>query len=251
MIDFSELIVHHLADHPVAQLGPLVITKHMELISLSAGLAAVIVIGAARGRGMFFRRLRTALEAYITFLFVDVIRPALGSDAVRFLPYFLTLFLFLFLMNVLGLIPGSASATGNISVTASLSLLTFGLIHLSGIRRHGLIRHFKNLVPHGVPLVLTPFLFVLEFVGYVTKTLALCIRLFANMTAGHLVILLFLGLILLFGQTNHAVGLSVGPVLVLLTLGLYLLELIVAVVQAYVFTMLTAIFVGGALHPEH
>lgn len=250
-MDFSSLIVHHLADAPLARWGAFVYTKHMFMMTLAAALSILIFVPAARGRGPVARGFRSMAEALVEFLWKDIVEPAMGPSGWRFMPYFLTLFVFILLMNLLGLVPFGASATGNISVTASLSLLTFFLIHLSGIREHGFFHHFGNLIPHGVPWVLAPAVFVLEFVGYLTKTLALCIRLFANMTAGHLVILLFLGLILLFGQGSVAAGLAVSPVLVGLTLGLYLLELIVALVQAYVFTMLTAIFVGGALHPEH
>jgi F-type H+-transporting ATPase subunit a len=154
-------------------------------------------------------------------------------------------------MNLLGLVPFGATATGNISVTAAMSLTTLVLIHFFGIRQYGFMHHWGNHIPHGVPKVLSPFVFLLEMMGYLTRSIALCIRLFANMTAGHLVILLFLGLILLFGQSKVSAGLAVAPISVGLALGLYMLEVIVALIQAYVFTMLTAIFIGGALHPEH
>ncbi len=247
-LDFSELISHHLADHTLWSFGPgLGFTKQMLMMSIAALLTAMAVLLAARSSG----KLRSVLDAYIIFLRQDVVEPALGHDADLYLPYFLTLFLFILLMNLIGMIPSGMTPTGNISVTAALSLTTFFLIQGSGIWRHGFLGHFKNLIPHGVPWWVAPLVFAIEFMGYFTKCIALCIRLFANMTAGHLVILLFLGLILLFGQSNPLAGLSVSVVSVGLTLGLYALELIVALVQAYVFTMLTAIFVGGALHPQH
>jgi F-type H+-transporting ATPase subunit a len=223
----------------------------MLMTLLASAVAAGLLLLAAHGRGAGARGLRSVVEALVEFIWRDIVNPALGERGRGFMPYFLTLFVFILLLNLLGLVPWGASATGNISVTAALSLLTLLLIHLSGIREHGLVHHVKNLVPQGVPMVIAPLVFGLELVGYVTKTLALCVRLFANMTAGHLVILLFLGLILLAGQASPITGLVMSPVLVALTLGLYLLELIVAFVQAYVFTMLTAIFVGGAVHPEH
>ncbi|MBI4387311.1 MAG: F0F1 ATP synthase subunit A [Elusimicrobia bacterium] len=248
MLDFSEIIVHHLADRPLARLGAnLHWTKHMTMSGLAFLLSAVVVVQGARSNG----KLHTALEAFVTLIREEIVRPALGHDTDTFLPYFLTLFTFIFSMNLLGLVPFGASATGNISVTAALSLLTLLLINGAGIWRHGFFRHFKNLIPHGVPFWVVPLIFAIELMGYFTKCLALCIRLFANMTAGHLVILLFLGLILLFGQANPWTGLFIAPISVGLALGLYALELLVALIQAYVFTMLTAIFVGGALHPEH
>ncbi|MBI3551079.1 MAG: F0F1 ATP synthase subunit A [Elusimicrobia bacterium] len=246
-IDFSELIGHHLADHRIWEFGPLGFTKQMLMMSIAGVAATAIVVLAGRRPG----KLRAVLDFYVLFIREDIVAPALGHDADLYLPYFLTLFFFIFMMNVMGLIPAGMTPTGNLSVTAALSLTTFLLVQGSGIWRHGFLGHYKNLIPHGVPLWVAPLIFAIEFMGYFTKCIALCIRLFANMTAGHLVVLLFLGLILLFGQSNPWAGLSVGLVSVGLTVGLYALELIVALVQAYVFTVLTAIFVGGALHPEH
>lgn len=251
-MDFISLIVHHLADADIWQVAPgIVFTKHMLMMSISALLLVGLVPLAVQSEGMLGRRARGVMEAYAEFIWRDIVSPALGPDGRIFLPYFLSLFLFLMVMNVLGLIPFGASPTGNISVTAAFSLMSLSLILAVGIRRHGLFAHFKNLIPHGVPAVMAPFIFLLELMGYVTKTLALCIRLCANMVAGHLVILLFLGLILYFGQMNSYLGLAVAPVSIGLAVAIFLLELIVAVVQAYVFTMLTAVFVGGALHPDH
>lgn len=247
MIDFAEIIVHHLADHPIAQLGPVPLTKHLLMMWIAGAIALVFTALAARSRG----RLRTTADFLVSFVKDDIVEPYLHDDTHRYLPYFLTLFLMIFLMNLLGLVPFGATATGNMSVTAGLSILTFLFIHFSGVRQHGLVHHFKNFIPHGVPLLIAPAIFLLEMMGLVIKALALCMRLFANMTAGHIVLLLFLGMILLFGSQNATVGLVVGPVSVLLSVGLMMLELIVSLIQAYVFTLLTAIFVGGSLHPEH
>jgi len=223
----------------------------MFMMLLASGFATVSLVWSAHGRSRGARGVRLVVEGLVDFIWKDVVEPAMGPKGRGFMPYFLTLFLFIFLLNLFGLVPWGASATANISVAGGLSLLTFFLIHLSGVREHGVLHHLKNIVPHGLPLLVVPVVFVLECVGYVTKTLALCVRLFANMTAGHLVILLFLGLILLAGQSHVFTGLVFSPVLVALTLGLYLLELITALVQAYVFTMLTAVFVGGAVRPDH
>lgn len=243
-LDFSHLISHHLADAPVEALG---FSKHRLMLLLAMGAASAVVIAAARTQG----KLRVALDGFVGFIKKDIADPALGDDSVAYLPYLLTLFVFIFFMNLIGLLPNGAAATGSISVTAALSIVTFVMIHASGMVRHGPVHHFKNLIPHGVPAWVVPLVFAIELMGYLTKCLALCIRLFANMTAGHLVILLFLGLILLFGQANPWTGLVVAPISIGLALGLYALELLVAVIQAYVFTMLSAIFIGGALHPEH
>lgn len=247
MVDFSELMAHHLLDHPIA-VGPggFHFTKLMAMETISAVITAAIVIVAGH-----VRQARTAMEALILFLREDIIEPAMGHDGDAYEGYILTLFFFLFFTNLLGLVPGGATATGNISVTAALSALTFLLINGSGIVRHGFFKHFKNLVPHGVPWPIVPLIFAIELMGYFTKCIALTIRLFANMTAGHIVILVFLGLILMFGESNPWAGLFVAPFSVVMAFFICLLEIIVAGIQAYVFTMLTAIFVGAALHPEH
>jgi F-type H+-transporting ATPase subunit a len=249
-MDFSSLIVHHLADVPLWGRGPFAFTKHMLMIALSGAIVFSTAVLAVRG-GRAARGVRAVCEALAEFLWKDVVHPAMGESGRRFLPYFLTLFSFILVMNLLGLVPYGASATGNISVTAALSLTTFTMIHWTGFREHGVLSHFRNMIPHGVPAPLKPFIFLLEFSGYFTKSLALCVRLFANMTAGHIVILVFLGLILLFGQARAATGLAAAPLLIPLTVAICLLEIVVSFVQAYVFTMLTAIFVGGAVHPEH
>lgn len=251
MLDFSEMIIHHLADHRV-KLGPVTLfSKHLLMMWIAGTIATTLILLGVHGKGRFASRVRLVLDIFVEFIKNDIVDPYLKEDGHLFFPYLLTLFLSIFLMNLIGLVPFGSTATGNISVTAGLSILTFILIHVSGIRKFGFFHHFHNIIPSGIPLVLAPFIFLLEMVGFITKTLALCIRLFANMTAGHLVVLLFLGIIILFGQQKPSVGFVVAPVSLSLTLGLYGLELIVALIQAYVFTMLTAIFIGGSLHPEH
>jgi F-type H+-transporting ATPase subunit a len=175
-MNFSELIVHHLADAPLWGTGLLALTKHALMILIAAFLVSVLALGAAWGRGRAGRFLRVIVESVQEFLWKDIVKPAMGDAGKRFMPYFITLFLMILFMNLLGLVPFGASATGNISVTAALSLTTFCLIHLSGIREHGFFHHFGNLIPHGVPWPLRPFIFLLELSGYFTKALALCIR---------------------------------------------------------------------------
>ena len=154
--------------------------------------------------------------------------------------------------NLLGLLPGAATATGNIAVTATLSLCTFCLIHIAGIREQGFVHYVKSIVPSGLPVWLIPIMFPIELIGFLTKTFALSIRLFMNMIAGHIVILAFLGLIFIFAALNPWVGLSTAPFSVGMSLFIYFLELMIVVpLQAFIFTFLTALFVGAAVHPEH
>lgn len=147
--------------------------------------------------------------------------------------------------NFLGLIPFSATFTSNIAVTATLATMSFLAIQLGGIRNNGFFGYFKGLIPHGVPVFLLPIMVVVEVLGLFTKPFALAIRLFANMTAGHIVIYALISLI--FVMQSYLIS----PVSVGMALFIYSLEILVALLQAYIFTMLSSLFIGMAVHQEH
>ena len=150
-------------------------------------------------------------------------------------------------MNLLGLIPTPhlVVPTGNIGVTASLALISFIAIQLAGIKSLGFFPYLKSLVPSGMPAWILVIMIPLEILGLLTKPFALCIRLFANMIAGHIVIFSLLGLIFIFQSF------WVSPVSIGFTLFIELLEILIAFIQAYIFTMLTSLFIGMAMHPAH
>ena len=159
------------------------------------------------------------LEPIIEFVRDEIVYINFGKKGKPFVPFFLSMFFFLLFMNLLGLIPVFATATSNISVTATFAGLTFLLIHVVGIIKHGPIGHLSNFVPPGVPLWITPILFPLELIGTAGKSVALAIRLFASMTAGHIVILAFLGLIIVLN--SYVVSLFSIP----FALFIYILEI--------------------------
>jgi F-type H+-transporting ATPase subunit a len=161
------------------------------------------------------------------------------------MPYLLTVFFFILFGNFLGLIPYSATFTSNLAVTATLAVLTFIVTQLGGIRSNGFIGYFKGLIPHGIPSWMLIIMIPVEILGLFTKPFALAIRLFANMVAGHTVILALLGLIF-FMQTVFVAFVSIP-----FTLFVYMLEILVALIQAYIFTMLSSLFIGMAVHQEH
>lgn len=183
----------------------------------------------------------------ITVLFVrdEIVKPTIGKGYEKFLPYLLTVFFFILLSNMFGLIPYAVTITGNIAVTAALAAISFIAIQLGGIKSHGAWGYFKGLIPSGMPPWILIILIPLEILGLFTKPFALCIRLFANMIAGHVVILSLLGLIFIL-QTAF-----VAPVSIAFAIFIYLLELLVALIQAYIFTILTSLFIGMAVHQEH
>jgi F-type H+-transporting ATPase subunit a len=260
-MDMGASIMHHVLDAheieipftsltiplPQPHLGPydLSITKHVVMMWI-AGLVLVGICAAAarRAREPVPRGLRSMLEIVILFIRDEVARKSIPAHADRFVGYLLSTFFFILTCNLLGLVPGMATATGNISVTAALALVAFGMIQVSGIREFGPVQHLKNLVPHGLPTWLAPVMFGLELLSSFIKPFALCIRLFANMMAGHVVILAFIFLIFIL-------GLIAAPIAVAFALFVHFLELLVAFLQAYIFTMLTAQFIGLAVHPAH
>jgi F-type H+-transporting ATPase subunit a len=248
-MNFLHVLEHHLLDHTLApgfKLGALTlpITKHTVLLWIAAAVLMVVMTTLARRWPVVPTGGRNMLEAFVVFARDDIVLPNTGDEGRKYLPYFLTLFFFILTVNLLGMIPGSASATGNIAVTAALAICTFFLIHIAGIREHGFFHHFKNFIPHGLPAWLVPLMFPLELVGLVTRCFALTIRLFANMIAGHIVLLAFLSLSFLLGSALVNVG------AIPIAVGLSLLETFVCFLQAYIFTFLTAIFVGASLHPH-
>jgi F-type H+-transporting ATPase subunit a len=216
------------------------VTKQIVFMWVALVLVLALLLAARRTAGSAAPRgIGNFVEVFIVFLRDEVVLPNTGEEGRRYLPFFLTVFFFILFMNLLGLVPFGASATGNLSVTAGLALCAFALMQWAGIRAHGVAGHFKGLMPHGVPLAIAPILVPIEFLGMLTKPFALCVRLFANLMAGHAVVAAFVGLIL-----TPLIALAVLPV----TVAIYMLELFVAFLQAYIFTMLTAIFAGTFIH---
>lgn len=260
---FAELL-HHLNDAPkletpfgyvyLPQFPPvhiggltldLSITKHVVFLWLAAAL--LIVLATLASRSLRRREVPAGfgnlVESVIVFIRDEIAVANMGPGGVRYLPYLLTTFFFILLMNLLGLIPYGASATGNLNVTAGLAIIAFLMIQSAAIKAQGLGHYLAHLTS-GVHWVLWPIMVPIELLGLFTKPFALCIRLFANMTGGHIVIVSLIGLIFIFKSYLIAV-LPVGFVV-----GILFLELFVAFLQAYIFTMLTALFMGLGMEQE-
>ncbi len=222
------------------------LTKHVLFLWISAVIVAIIAITAAR---MNTRRKVPAgfgnfIEVFVLFIRDEVALPTMGNGGLRYLPYLLTTFFFILVMNLLGVIPYGSSATSNISVTAGLAIISFVMIQLSAIRAQGLGRYLAHMTG-GVHWALWPIMIPIEILGLFTKNFALCMRLFANMTGGHIVILSFIGLIFLFRSY------FIAPASIGFALGVNMLELFVAFLQAYIFTMLTSLFMGLGIQAAH
>ncbi len=184
------------------------------------------------------------LESLVLFVRNDICYHYLGKkDGERFAPFFLNFFFFILIANLMGLIPLFATSTANLGTSVGFSLITFSMMIIGGIFRNGFVGFIKGLVPSGVPSVFVPMLFFLELIGLLVKPFALMMRLFANMLAGHMVISFLIGLVMILGY--------VALPALFLALFIYILELLVAFIQAYVFTLLSAMFFGSMLHPNH
>ncbi len=255
--------VIHLPHWEPIHLGPLTLdlspTKHVVFLFLAAILCLIVFIPIGRAmRDRYTTRapsgLANAMEAMVLYFRDEVVRRNIGHGADAYTGYILTLFFFILFMNLLGLVPFGATATGNFMVTGALALVTFVVTEISGMRALGFAGYMgtifyapKGLNPVGTAImliILTP----VEFLGKLTKPFALMIRLFANMMAGHTLVLSLLGLIFMFAGGGAIVAGGVTVASIGMVSGIMLLELFVAFLQAYIFAMLTAVFIGLIRH---
>lgn len=258
----SELINHHITDgntieipftHLSIPLGQihvggvdLSITRHVVMMWIACVVLLLLGVSAARRvKEPVPRGWRSVFEIFIKYVRDEIARKAIGHEADRYLPYLLTSFFFIWTCNLLGLVPGLSTPTSNIGVTAALAGLAFVMIHLAGIRQYGVAKHLKHVMPGGLPPWLYPIMLPVEILGMFTKPFALCIRLFANMTAGHVVIIGLLSLIFILKSV------WVAAFSVPFTLFIFVLELLVCFIQAFIFTTLVSTFIGMSVHPAH
>ncbi len=252
--DPLEWIRHHALDNigePFFKLGPIPITKFSVMAVLS-GLV-VFCVAAVAGRrkaGVLVPSgvVQNAGESLVLFIRDEFVRPGMGHHGDKFLPFFCTLFSFIFVTNLMGMIPLpviGGTATSNLGMTGMLATSVLLVSIFGGISENGIGGFLRSFIPPGLPVWLVPALFVLELGGFFIKHAVLAIRLFANMIAGHLVVGAFLGLIFVVKAYWVAVP------SVVLALFVNALELLVCFLQAYVFTLLASLFVSGTVHPEH
>ena len=277
-------------DHPLIHLPPLFgidmsVTKHVLMLWIVAAVLLVVTILSVR---RYLRQDRLVpsgfmnlLESVVEFVRDTIVEPNVGRKWVLvWTPLVLTLFLFILTANAVGLVPvfevvglldrfllhtahdsllnqvlhGGTTATANYNVTAGLAVITFLAIITAGTRAHGFVQHWKNLVPHGLAWPLYILLIPIELMGMLVRPFALTMRLAANMTGGHIAILAMLSFVFMFAEMagRAIVGISVGLLVSMpLAVGITALEIIVVMVQAYVFSLLSAVFIGMAIHAHH
>lgn len=230
------------------------ITKNVVQMILALVILVVLMIGIAnkykRGQGITSapKGWQNAIEPVITFVRDEVAKPNLAGKYMKYLPYLLTVFFFILVNNIFGLLPGSANVTGNIAFTVVLGVISFFVI-LFSTNKHFWAHIFWY---PGVPLPVRLFIMLpVELLGVFTKPFALIVRLFANMVAGHIIILSFITLIFIFGSMSTVAGWGFSPLSVAFAVFIYLIEIMVAFIQAFIFTNLTAVFIGQAFEGGH
>ena len=189
---------------------------------------------------------QNAVEPVIMFVRDEVAKPNLGHKYKKFMPFLLTVFFFILINNIFGLIPGSANVTGNIAFTAVLGVISLLVINFSG-NKHYWGHIFNPPVPMGVKIIMIP----VEILSIFTKAFALIIRLFANMLAGHIIIICLVSLIFIFSNISKVAGIGFSPISVAFAAFIYIIEVLVAFIQAFIFTNLTAVFIGQAVEEGH
>jgi F-type H+-transporting ATPase subunit a len=248
----ADIIFHHVMDGPY--LFGVVHSKHLLflfVVALLVILMAQLAVRSYKG-GHVPKGLGAAVESLVLFIRDEVAEPNIGhGEGRKWTPLLCSFFFFILLAALVGLLPFSATTTGNISVTLALATISFAAQQWAGISKYGLGGHFHNLVPPGMPWLLLPIMIPVEILGMFTKPFALTVRLFANMLAGHMVITTLLLLISLMGQLHWLAGAAMTPISIVLAVFIMLLELLVSFIQAYIFTLLTAIFIGMYAHPAH
>jgi F-type H+-transporting ATPase subunit a len=254
----------HVVPHTLFRLGPVAVSNQLLMLVVAALLMLVLFPLAARGGSLVPRGFRNFVESILVYLREQVARPSLRESTDRFMPFLWTVFFLILLSNLLGMLPidplvtaltgrpshVGGTPTGNINVTAALAVCAFFAIHVGGMMEQGVGHYWKSFVPH-VPGLLYPLMLVLELIGALVKPFALAIRLFANMIAGHIVLAVLIGFTSVLAKGVSGVGVVAAVAAIAGATFISLLEIFVAFLQAYIFTFLTTLFLGMAVHPEH
>ncbi len=214
---------------------------------VTVALVAGFILVSMRGRSLVPGRLQSTTE--VTYEFVaNMLRDATGSEGMKYFPFVFTIFIFVFVCNMLGMIPGFFTVTSHVAVTAALAALVFLTVLVVGFAKNG-VRFLKLFVPSGVPLVIMPLIIAIEIISFLSRPVSHSVRLFANMLAGHVTLKVFGGfVVMLLGAGAYA---ALAPLPLLMAVAMTALEVLVAFLQAYVFAMLTCMYLNDALHPGH
>jgi F-type H+-transporting ATPase subunit a len=235
--------IGHIGNHEIA------FTNSSFYMFLSVAVISLLMIGGVAGRQLVPGRFQSVAEISYEFV-AGTIRSNAGSEGMKFFPLVFSLFMFILVSNMIGIIPYTFTVSSHIIVTAALALLVFFTVLVYGLYKNGL-KFFKIFVPGGVPIYVLPIVVPIEIISFLSRPISHSVRLFANMLAGHITLKVFAGFVALLGSSLGAVGWLGGMLPLALTVALTALELLVAFLQAYVFAILTCIYINDAIHPGH
>ena len=224
-------------------------TNSSAYMLLTVAVIWLLAVLGFKGRQLVPDRFQSAAELSYEFV-ANMIRSTAGQEGMRFFPLVYSIFMFILVSNLIGIIPGAFTVSSHIIVTAAFALLVFFTVLISGFYKNGL-KFFKIFVPAGIPIYILPLVVAIEFLSFLTRPLSHSVRLFANMLAGHITLKVFAGFVVLLGTSLGTIGWIAGVVPLALTIAIYALEILVAFLQAYVFAVLTCIYLNDALHPGH
>jgi F-type H+-transporting ATPase subunit a len=224
-------------------------TNSSAYMFLSVAAISLLMIGGVAGRQLVPGRIQSVAELSYEFV-ANTIRSNAGSEGMKFFPLVFSLFMFILVSNMIGIIPYAFTISSHIVVTAALALLVFFTVLIYGFYKNGL-KFFRIFVPSGIPVYILPLVVLIEIISFLSRPISHSVRLFANMLAGHITLKVFAGFVALLGTSLGAIGWASGLVPLALTVALTALELLVAFLQAYVFAILTCIYINDAIHPGH
>ena len=235
----------------IGQFGdqPIYFTNSSAFMFLAVAIISLLMIGGSAGRQLVPGRFQSMAE--ITYEFIaSTIRSTAGSEGMKFFPLVFSLFMFICVSNLVGIIPYAFTISSHIIVTVALALLVFLIVLIYGLYKNGL-KFFNIFVPSGIPIFILPLVVFIEIFSFLLRPVSHSVRLFANMLAGHIALKVFAGFVAMLGVSLGAVGWIGGVLPLALTVALTALELLVAFLQAYVFAILTCIYLNDAIHPGH
>jgi len=246
--------IHQFQIHKLFTIGhiggqEIAFTNSSAYMFLAVGVIALLMIGGSAGKQLVPGRIQSIAELSYEFV-ANTIRSTAGTAGMKFFPLVFSLFMFICVSNLIGIIPYTFTVSSHLIVTAALALLVFFIVLFYGFYKNGL-KFFKLFVPSGVPVYILPLVVFIEVISFFLKPVSHSVRLFANMLAGHIALKVFAGFVAMLGFSLGALGWVGGVLPLALTVALYALEILVAFLQAYVFAILTCIYLNDAIHPGH
>ena len=228
---------------------PIYFTNSSAYMLVAVAVICLLMIGGVAGRQLVPGRFQSMAEVSYEFV-ASMIRSNAGAEGMRFFALVFSLFMFILVSNLVGIIPYTFTVASHIIITATFALLVFFTVLMYGFYKNGM-KFFKIFVPSGVPIYILPLVVTIEIISFFSRPLSHSVRLFANMLAGHITLKVFAGFVAMLGTSLGAIGWIGGMLPLALTVALTALELLVAFLQAYVFAILTCIYLNDALHPGH